>query len=162
MIKTSKTRFRDDRKGRHHFADEFLIVCPQCGQCAHVTRLPTEEQSLFGSRRLLCPFCGHNKDMTGNRISYKAGLDWYFHLPLWLSVQCAGNQLWAFNHGHLLWLEQYVQATLREQRPDPTWGWSNSSAANRLSKWIKSAKNREAILRCILKLKRKVAESTLQ
>lgn len=157
MTENANTRFIDDRTSVHQFADEFLVVCPNCGRCAHVTKLPTPEGSLNWTRRLLCPSCGYNKDITGNGISFKPGLDWFFHLPLWLNITCAGGQLWAFNRRHLLWLEQYVQATLRENRHDSNWGWGNNSAANRLPRWIKLAKNREDVLHAIAKLKRKEA-----
>lgn len=155
MLTPSDARFRDDGKDIFQFADEFLVVCPQCAQCARVSRLPKPEQRLLWAARLLCPSCGYNKDITGNGVGYKPGLDWYFHLPLWLGITCAGGQLWAFNGRHLLWLENYVRAILREQRRDPKWGWNNNSAVNRLPKWIKLAKNREDILHGIAKLKRK-------
>ncbi len=58
---------------------------------------------------------------------------------------------------HLAFLEDFVQATLRENVRDK-YGWSNQSLRNRLPAWIKDGHNREAILRCVGKLRQKVAE----
>jgi hypothetical protein len=54
--------------------------------------------------------------------------------------------LWALNEDHLSYLEEYVEATLREAYP-------NSTMASRLPDWMKSAKNREDVLKCIRKLR---------
>src|SRR5215212_7033778 len=69
-------------------------------------------------------------------------LDWYFGLPLWLQTPCAGQVLWAWNEWHLDWMERYVAADLRERTPN-----INMSLASRLPRWIKSAKNRDEVLK---------------
>ncbi|MDY6934102.1 MAG: hypothetical protein SVZ03_07755 [Spirochaetota bacterium] len=63
--------------------------------------------------------------------------------------------MWAFNIRHLEFLESYVSARLREREKDERLGWHNSSLASRLPKWLKPAKNREAILKAIYELKAK-------
>jgi len=81
--------------------------------------------------------------------------DYLDKLELWLSIECCGNRLWALNEDHLVWLEDFVAASLRERRRDPAHGWSNSSLASRLPRWITAAENRDMILKAIEKLKTK-------
>jgi hypothetical protein len=71
--------------------------------------------------------------------------DWYFHLPLWLLTPCCGEVLWAFNPAHLDFIEESVQAEIRDS-------WGNERLASRLPEWIKRRANREDVLRCVGKL----------
>ena len=151
----TQSRYRDDRLFLHQFADEFLVVCPRCRKCARVTILAQPERGTFAPRRLLCPSCAYSKDIEVRGYSERPDRDWYFGCPLWLGIRCAGGQIWAYNYRHLAWLESYVRATVRDNRPDPKSGWSSRNAVSRLPEWIKSAKNRRAILQGIAKLRRK-------
>jgi hypothetical protein len=54
--------------------------------------------------------------------------------------------LWALNEDHLDSLEDFVSAHMREAYP-------NATMASRLPEWMKSAKNREDVLKCIRKLR---------
>jgi len=153
MATTTQKRFRDNQERLHLFADEFLVVCPRCQKCARVTPLKPHDHLAFGPHRLLCPACAYSKDIKGRGYSESPDQDWFFGCPLWLSVECAGGRIGAYNYRHLSWLEQYIRATLRERRPDPKWGWSSRSAVNRLPGWIKSAKNRRVILHGIAKIR---------
>src|SRR5260370_39279346 len=83
--------------------------------------------------------------------------DWYFQLPLWLQTPCAGEILWAFNSAHLSFLESYVPARDRRRLPNV-----NRSAASRLPMWIKSAKNREAVLHAIAILSERILQCWTQ
>jgi hypothetical protein len=74
--------------------------------------------------------------------------DDYFGLPLWLQTRCCGHVLWANNEGHLLFLERYVGAKLRERVPN-----RNGSLPSRLPTWIKLARNRDELLRCLARLR---------
>jgi hypothetical protein len=76
---------------------------------------------------------------------------WTDDVSLWLKTNCCGNTLWAYNKEHLDFLESYVSASIREQVPN-----INKSLASRLPTWIKSAKNRETVLKCINKLRKKL------
>ena len=153
MDSDNNKRFRDDGRSLYDFADEFLVVCPQCSRRAMVIPLANGLKDVWSARRLLCSSCGHSKDRVVNSFIVHPDQDWYFGLPLWLNTTCCGGELWAFNARHLAWLEGYVRATLREQRRDPKHGWSNQSALNRLPAWIKSGKHREDVLQGIEKLK---------
>jgi hypothetical protein len=78
-----------------------------------------------------------------------AGFAWQ-GLPLWLAVPFRGHVLWAINADHLTFMENYVAASLRETGP------GNSRLASRLPAWIKSAKNRDDILRSLALLRAKL------
>jgi hypothetical protein len=59
--------------------------------------------------------------------------------------------LWAYNAEHLDFLEEYVRASIREREPN-----RNASLASRLPAWLKSAKNREAVLAACAALRRRL------
>lgn len=69
--------------------------------------------------------------------------------PIGISISHCGSKspaatriLWAYNRDHLDFLEDYVQATLREGLPEQAPAvFKNKTAASRLPKWIKRAKN---------------------
>ncbi|GAA4430819.1 hypothetical protein GCM10023148_35700 [Actinokineospora soli] len=69
-------------------------------------------------------------------------------LELWLQIPFRGHVLWAYHEEHLDFLERYVAAAVRERQPN-----RNSSVASRLPAWIKSAKNRDDILRALARMR---------
>jgi hypothetical protein len=152
-------RFQDVGQTIYGFTDLFLVHCPQCAGCARVVPLDASKTWWSAPRRLVCARCGYTKDHDGRSAVIGADTDWYFGLPLWLQTPCCGETLWAYNTEHLDFLEQYVAATLRERtRRDGTplrepRTARNGSIASRLPAWIKSAKNREAVLKGIGKLR---------
>lgn len=149
------------------FGGEFLVVCPRCSRQAWV-----RDRGLSAEPRvaLTCPHCGLSqfwaavepgvltaadpKRYPPGVVATGAPVDWYFHLPLWLQAGCCGETLWAYNAGHLAYIEDYVRATLREHARGEH-GWRNQALANRLPWWMKDAHNREEILRCIARLREK-------
>lgn len=149
-------RFKETGQTLYHFSYLFLVHCPRCDKCAEVVlkdkdvallegTVPYRDSYLFAPRRLVCNQCGYVKDWEGNKVVSNDSKDWYFRQPLWLQIACCGELLWALNEGHLNYLEEYVEATLREAYPGGT-------MASRLPDWMKSAKNREDVLKCIRKL----------
>ena len=162
-------RFNDDR-WIMDFGDSFLVECPKCSRRATVI----DRGQGFKPRILLtCAECGHfeewryrgvpvlstftikRRHIKAGQITIRAAVDWYFHLPLWLQLNCCGETLWAYNERHLDFLESYVGAKLRE-RSFGEFGCSNKSLASRLPAWIKSAKNRPKIMKCLAKLREKL------
>lgn len=145
------------------FYDELLVVCPKCNSLAKVlidevefAKLPQRKMDkfrnkFFAPRRLVCLKCLHRDFWNGNQINVGSNVDWYFRLPLWLEISCCGEILWAYNFKHLELLEKYVGAKLRERTKK-----GRSSFLSKLPKWIKSAKNRDEILKGIAKLKEKL------
>jgi hypothetical protein len=155
-------RFLDAGTKIHDFYEEFLVECPRCGKKAKVVIDEAEYAKLsarklekfrnlyFGPRKLICLTCVHRDAWQGNQILTGSNVDWYFRLPLWLQTSCGGEILWAYNERHLAMLENYVAAKLRERTVK-----GRNSFLSKLPKWIKSAKNRDEILKAIAKLKRK-------
>ncbi len=149
-----KERFRDKGETIYEFIDEFLVECPKCALMAKVVlsnNYSTRKIRLFSPRKLVCPNCSHIETCEGNKAVVDGAIDWYFGYPLWLQVSCCGNILWAYNEHHLDLLESYVSAKLRERKPKII-----RSVASRLPQWIIAAKNRDAALKGIERLKEKL------
>lgn len=160
---SANERFLDRGTKIYDFYEEFLVVCPKCGGRAKVVideaefaKLPTRRllkyrNRFYAPRRLICLNCLHRDLWKGNQILTGVSVDWYFRLPLWLEIPCCGERLWAYNREHLDLIEKYVGAKLRERTSK-----GRNSFLSRLPKWIKSAKNRDEILKAIKKLKEKI------
>jgi len=140
-----------------------LLRCPSCGACAvsEAATPDTKKPALAGAgtRRLVCPSCGHARQWSADRAKPRRraiGVDPYFHLPYWLVARCRHGVVYAVNEEQLAYLESFIAAGLRERRRGAH-GWANSSYISRLPDWTKSAKNRADLLRCIGRLKAKVA-----
>lgn len=133
--------------------DPELIVRPKCSSKAVV--IPLADENVRAS----CFECAHSVDKSSNGRSFYwydgNPTDGYFGFNLWLKTECNGHSLWAFNIKHLEFLESYITAELRERNKDEESGWSNSSVASRLPRWLKSAKNRDDLLKAIAVLKAK-------
>jgi hypothetical protein len=141
-------------------ADEVLIECPRCGECA--SHRPMESDSgtrdWFTPRRLICAHCGLTRDWHEKSISHRwretPARDDYFNEILWIRGAFESQEIWAYNWRHLALIERYVAAKHRQHVRDPDFGWANRSFVNRLPTWITSAKNRDDVLRTIDRIKR--------
>lgn len=156
-------RFLDDGFKLEHFCEEFLVVCPRCEKMARV--LPNEKEiakmskkkieqtrnRLFGPRKLVCSNCGSTREWSEHQIKVGADCDFYFRLPVWLRAACCGETLWAYNREHLEMLERFVGAKLRERTIK-----GRNSFLSKLPQWIKSAKNRDEILKAIERMRQKI------
>jgi hypothetical protein len=139
-------RFRDPGASVYSFDREFLVRCPRCDRRADVRIFELDV-------RLTCVHCGASQSRTNRSYSVSVdATDWYFQLPLWLQAPCSGHVLWARNLEHLTFLEEFVDAKLRE-RPGHADGYRNRLLASRLPAWLKSAKNRDAVMGALAKLR---------
>lgn len=148
-------RFKDNRQTLEQFKREIIARCPQCHKRAIIfLKKEFNAESLYFSR-LVCKNCGYLKEIEINNWKYLPAQQFVsnFSLHLWLEISCCGEKLWAYNEEHLDFIESYVRAEIRERSPHEKWGWSNSSLASRLPRWMKSSKNREKILKCIAQLR---------
>ncbi|MFC8583717.1 hypothetical protein ACFUGD_03985 [Streptomyces sp. NPDC057217] len=147
-------RFTDPGFKVRVFADEVLVRCPVCGDCALVLASlgGCEHRWVKGRqhtrRRLRCG-CGYTKDEFQDSRALGGPVDPCFRLPLWLTADCRGRQFWAYNLAHLDLLEGYIGAGLRERSAVP----GSMSLVERLPAWMKSAKHREELLRTIRRLR---------
>jgi hypothetical protein len=161
-------RFRDPLIRLYELAAEGIdVACPRCHGHAVDTARPTEDirRPWWWPRRLACHGCGYsavwNEPREGSvrrgpidpfyRLPRWGGpVDPYFGCPLWLRAKCCGGQtLWAFNRRHLDLLVDYVAARLRERGPEP----GGMTLVARLPEWLKSARNRDEVLRVIDRLR---------
>jgi hypothetical protein len=151
---TGGERFQDDHTQLGDFGTQFLVECPRCGRCALVRRSAAAPHERATHRATLsCTACGHSAVQLTSEARIDGATDWFFGVPLWLSAPCCGETLWAYNADHLAYLERYVGAQLREHIRHPEHGWSNASLGSRLPAWMQSAKNRDAVLACIARLR---------
>lgn len=145
-------RFHDPLVRLYEVADEPIhVVCPRCSSHAMITPRPNgPERDLRSPRTLSCGVCGYSARRPGGCSRWGGPVDPYFHQPLWLQAECRGQTLCALNQAHLDLLEGYVAAGLRERREFPG---RRTSMLERLPRWVKSAKNRDAVLRTIHRLR---------
>src|SRR5687768_1311775 len=110
------SRFIDPGTAIHDLGDHFLVVCSRCSRCALVRVQSSDEQC---TATVTCASCGYAQSRkTRFRASpSREAIDWYFRLPLWLSTPCCGETLWALNSEHLVFLESFVGAQLRQRSP---------------------------------------------
>ncbi len=138
--------------------------CPNCG-FKWLVSMRQRRQRNGGQKPTIeaeCPACHMRIEMPARRQKepFKGdAIDPVFGLPLWLQTPCCGHTLWAYNSRHLTQLQAYVAATLRERIPNGKW-----AMFTRLPQWVKSGKNREAVMRSLqrLKLKLRKVENTFQ
>jgi hypothetical protein len=140
----------------------YVTASGRCGQCGRPLRRTIGRRAKAPARPtaiLRCPGCQHRTSVSIHLTTGRAGdaVDPWFGLPLWLQTSCCGELLWARNTSHLEFLANYVAATLREREPN-----QNGSTVSRLPKWMKSAKNRGAIMACIAHLRETLLQPQLR
>lgn len=156
MKKAYKIRFKDNGERLINFGEEFLVVCPNCKNCANVipkykeVKFNKNVYSQIDSAKLTCLSCGYSKIKEKVDTVYLGDYDFYFKLPLWLEERCKKDKIWAYNYNHLNFLENYINSDIKEQ--DNTY---NKSYISRLPAWIKKGSNKEDILKVIKILKEK-------
>ena len=119
------------KKKKYHQALESVLETT-CPTCVNPTYLKLEWTPLRDIRSVTDPFFG---------------------LQLWLKTECDQKELWAINGQHLQLLKEYVAASIRQR--NPTIALRRTLVAT-LPQWIKSAKNREVILKAIATLEEKL------
>ena len=146
---SEKKRFVDKREDRYRILelrtdDPDLIVCPKCEKMAKIL---TDNVSFANKERykIICSNCNTVKVLEEKNHPHSS------YIP-WMHISCCGEQLLVHNRRELELLEGFVEAELREHIQDEH-GYANTSYASRLPKWIKSKKNRNKILDCLVKLR---------
>lgn len=149
---TTQPCFQDQNHRLTDFEKEVWVVCPKCHQQA-IAKLNDEAKEA----RLNCLHCGYSKSVSkhveyadGKFGELKQAAHLYFEAQLWLKHAFKGDIFWAYNLKHLQYLEDYISAKLREHK-DRT----HFTLLEKLPKFYHEAKNREALLKIIQKLKDK-------
>lgn len=147
---SAPVRFRDDDTQPRYDGSPTLVECPRCRSRAEV---------VWGDRmtsppRVVCSRCSYAEARARSVESRNgAPVEQLTGLPLWLQTPCAGQVLWAWNAWHLDFIERYVSAGLRERTPN-----INTSLASSLPRWIKSATNRDEVLKGVRRLRERLAQ----
>lgn len=142
-------RFIDEGHWIYEFIKQPIDVqCSQCGDRAQLLPWNVEDVELHSPRRLSCTSCGHTRDHDGSVLAfYVEGRDPCFGYLLWYRFETSKGVVWAYHRDHLDQLRSFLSADLRERNQNPV--WRNRSYFSRLPRWIKSAKNRNLVLRAI-------------
>lgn len=148
----TSTRFQDKNYHLSDFEKEVWVVCPKCSQQA-IANLNDDAKEV----RLQCLNCGYSKSVTmlvkyaeGKYAELKQAAHAYFDAELWFLHPFNGELFWVFNPSHLVYIEQYIAAKLREHKER-----TNFTLLEKLPKFYHDAKNRDALLKIISKLKKK-------
>lgn len=150
------------------FMERIDVVCPSCARRATVTM--TAKSVAPGLSvlpgRFTCAHCGGNRTqhlpprVVSSYAFYKDGRDPLFGLPLWLITQTRHGLLFAYNREHVAALEEFVGATLRERHAMPSTFLRNRTMQSRLPRWMKLAANRGEVLKALVRLRERAAQSS--
>ena len=129
-------------------------LCENCGR--HYRIKISDNNQNFPMLRVACPYCSYV--MPGKVQKYSDnGQYWYaggdvrngcepfFGFELWFLTEFKGNLIWALNREHLTYLIDYLSADLREK---PFLGGAMRTEADQLPTFMKTAKNRDRIVKC--------------
>ena len=154
ILKCPNCFYQQDGR-RESFAVELNCNCANCAAEIKVSLQNVKEKK--DKIAVRCTNCGETESYEPRNIEqqwlYKndgAPSDNYFGLPLWLTRNFRGNNLWAYNYKHLDYLKQYIAADLREK--NGRLGWT---MVEKLPDWMKSAKNRDKLSKLISELELK-------
>jgi len=146
-------------------ADRTIYRCDvhnQCKNCGRFYRVDIEEREKqhFRVLNVACPFCGTvmqgEVHKTAKAFLYcgeiENGRDPFFGLELWFLSSFQGKPVWALNREHLAYLIDYLSADLREK---PAGSLETKTQADHLPTFMKTAKNRERIVKVLKELQKK-------
>lgn len=145
-------RFQDQNKTASDFYQEVWVVCPICLKKAIAKTFRDKKVA-----RLQCPTCGYNTEVSieseiaGHKVLNLSSANYFFGAELWLQHPFKDDVFIAYNGEELAYLEAYISAGLREHK-DRT----HFTLLEKLPRFYHEAKNRDALLRIIKKLKDKV------
>ena len=133
------------------FYDENVVFLRFCFEKELLKKNPLDRQG----RILRMVYINQDLTNTGKYFSYGAeiqgGKDPWFGLELWFLTSFQGKPVWALNREHLAYLINYLSADLREK---PS-GSQKKTQADHLPTFMKTAKNRERIVKLLKKLQEK-------
>jgi DNA-directed RNA polymerase subunit RPC12/RpoP len=130
------------------------VYCSECSERYEMTSGKTVKKA--DAIKAECPYCKH-KEVVKAKVSVlevdsdeNPGLvkDPFFNCVLWYQERFKNDVFWVLNQEHMLYLEQYVSADLRERNAKYN---SGLTMVARLPNFIKVAKNRQHILKSIKK-----------
>ena len=140
-------------KERTNYRCDVHNQCPKCGRYYRVD-IDEESKQHFPALRVACPFCGH---MTAGKVhrtrqgftyysEVQNGREPFFGFELWFLAYLGRKAVWALNREHLNYLIDYLSADLRQK---PAGYFSQHAQAYHLPTFMKTAKNRERIVKLL-------------
>jgi len=139
----------------HWYGSMTAHVLVNCRECHQKIFRRAIVDGQWAKLKTICENCGdiceYEAKLSHHFKHHGLMCDRVFGLTLWLQKSFGDDLFWAYNMEHLNLLEQYVQAKLRE-RGIKNKGSKNSLMFSRLPEFIKSAKNRDAMLKLINEL----------
>ncbi len=140
-------------KERTNYRCDVHNQCPKCGRYYRVD-IAEESKQHFPALRVACPFCGH---MTAGKVhrtrqgftyysEVQNGREPFFGFELWFLAYLGRKAVWALNREHLNYLIDYLSADLRQK---PAGYFSQHAQADHLPTFMKTAKNRERIVKLL-------------
>lgn len=150
------SRSRYPGKSVWEFRNPSWVVCPRCAGPARSTTNETERR-----HRLVCKGCAHVAELeTPWLVQWVGdGTDGRFGLPLYLTIEVQGQDLWVHNLEHLDVLADWLGATLRERNVDGD--IYNRAMMSRLPRWMKAASARPAVVKGLEALRAKATREGL-
>ncbi len=133
----------------------------QCKCCGRYYRVDIQDEGKqhFQVLHVACPFCGTvmsgKVHKTAEAFSYTGeiedGREPYFGLELWFLTFFHSKPVWALNREHLAYLIDYLSADLREK----PFSIPKKTQADHLPTFMKTAKNRERIVKLLKDMQKK-------
>lgn len=141
-------------RSKDSFGDRLVVDCPGCGGKAVITPLaagidPRDQDA--AARRMTCHACGATRDQAATPPGQV--MNPFMGLAPRLRAETRHGDLVAWNEDHLDYLEHYLSGRLRIETPDARTQVRNASVVSRLPAWAKSARNRDAVLKAIARLR---------
>lgn len=137
-------------------------VTAQCTTTGRYFRIPMPSNRIHGQKaRVKCAFCEEFVlgDVSDNRNQYivfediRHAEDPYFHYPLYFQANYRGKIIWALNRDHLQYLIDYLSADIRTVQSDFHATYKTMrSQSDMLPAFMKTAKNRDGIVKLLAKL----------
>lgn len=128
--------------------------CGFCGNRINHTTKPTKTP--YDSVSVKCDSCNKEEDYAIKWYRYKENkpIDPYFGMELWLQTNIKDNILWVYNLDHLKYLKAYIESKLRQDDSRHKY-----SMITNLPQWIKSAKNRDLIVKKLKRLEKEIVKT---
>ena len=151
---TCTSCFHVEKPG-HWYGGITAYVSVKCRECRHQLTRSAEVDGHWNKLKMKCDECGDEYEYEAHlskQLKHDGLMcDPVFGLKLWLQKPVGDDLFWAYHYEHLLLLEQYVGAKLRERGIDNK-GSKNSLMFSRLPTFITKAGNRDEMLKLIHEL----------
>ena len=141
-------------------------VTAQCTSTGKYFRISMPTNKIHGQKiRVKCPYC--KESVIGNVSgtinppyvtlqNIRQAEDPYFHYPFYFQANYRGKIIWALNREHLQYLIDYLTADIRTVPPDFYKTYKTMrSQSDMLPTFMKTAKNRDGIVKLLTKLQAK-------